>query len=181
MHCPRCGQKQVSEEIKFCSRCGFPLGLVAEILSHGGFLPQLAELYKKKQPKITKRNGIYFSLFWFMFFVFMMTPFWGIVDVDEMAAFSAITGVFGSLMIFLASLIFLKNPAKELPPGVLENQQTAATNLYGTNQNTLPPSQSIPVDSYMPPTGSWKAPETGELAQPHSVVDNTTKLLNKDR
>ena len=46
MYCPRCGQQQVSEEIKFCSRCGFPLGLVSEIIMHGGFLPQLADLYK---------------------------------------------------------------------------------------------------------------------------------------
>ena len=47
MHCPSCGQQQVSLETKFCSRCGFPLGVVSEVLAHGGFLPQLAELYKK--------------------------------------------------------------------------------------------------------------------------------------
>ena len=33
MYCPRCSQQQVSEETKFCSRCGLPLGLVSELLA----------------------------------------------------------------------------------------------------------------------------------------------------
>ncbi len=48
MYCPNCSQQQISEETKFCSRCGLPLGLVSEILANGGFLPQLDELYKDK-------------------------------------------------------------------------------------------------------------------------------------
>ena len=43
MHCPRCGQQQISDQTKFCSRCGFQLGLVSELLMNGGFLPQLAD------------------------------------------------------------------------------------------------------------------------------------------
>jgi hypothetical protein len=31
MHCPRCGQQQISDQTKFCSRCGFQLGLVSEL------------------------------------------------------------------------------------------------------------------------------------------------------
>ncbi|MEJ7699628.1 MAG: hypothetical protein WKF71_08300 [Pyrinomonadaceae bacterium] len=57
MFCPRCSQEQVSSETKFCSRCGFPLGLVSEILAHGGFLPQLAELYQDKKI-LTRKNGL---------------------------------------------------------------------------------------------------------------------------
>jgi uncharacterized protein with PQ loop repeat len=181
MHCPRCGQKQISPEIKFCSRCGFPLGLVSEILAHGGFLPQLADLYKTKS-KFTRRNGLIFSLFWFLFFVLIMTPFWGIVDVDELAGMSAILGIFGGLMIFLASFFFLKNPPKENPAMLNEPPSPNAFNIHNTNSsNALPPRQSVPVDAYVPPAaGSWKAPETGDL-QPRSVIENTTKLLNKDK
>ena len=181
MHCPRCGQKQVSPEIKFCSRCGFPLGLVSEILAHGGFLPQLADLYKTKT-KFTRRNGMIFSLFWFLFFVLIMTPFWGIVDVDELAGMSAILGIFGGLMIFLGSIFFLKNPPKDNPAMLNEPSSPNAFNIHNTNSsNALPPQQSVPVDAYVPPSaGSWKAPETGDL-QPRSVIENTTKLLNKDK
>lgn len=180
MHCPRCGQKQVSEDIKFCSRCGFPLGLVSEILAHGGFLPQLADLYKTKT-KFTRRNGLIFSLFWFLFFVLIMTPFWGIVDVDELAGMSAILGVFGGLMIFLGSIFFLKNPPKEYSAALNEPPRRNVFDIHHTNSSQLPPPQSVPVDNYVPPSaGSWKAPNTGDL-QPRSVVEDTTKLLNKDR
>ena len=66
MHCPSCGQQQVSNDTKFCSRCGMPLGLVSELLVHGGFLPQLAALDKKKKTIFTKKNGVVFGVFWFM-------------------------------------------------------------------------------------------------------------------
>src|SRR5687768_16657145 len=108
MHCPRCGQQQVSEEIKFCSRCGFPLGLISEVLAHGGFLPQLADLHKSK-PRFTKKHGVVFSVFWFMFFVLILTPFWGIMGVEEMAGICAVIGIFGGLMWLIGSLVFLKS------------------------------------------------------------------------
>ena len=58
MHCPRCGQQQISDQTKFCSRCGFQLGLVGELLENGGFLPQLAELHKGKTPLFSRKNGV---------------------------------------------------------------------------------------------------------------------------
>jgi predicted amidophosphoribosyltransferase len=48
MFCPRCSQEQVSEETKFCSRCGFPLGLVSEILTTADFFRSLPKLKKAK-------------------------------------------------------------------------------------------------------------------------------------
>src|SRR5215207_1002707 len=38
MYCPNCGQQQVSEEMRFCSRCGLALTGLAEWLA-GGSLP----------------------------------------------------------------------------------------------------------------------------------------------
>ena len=40
MHCPKCGQQQVTDEMRFCSRCGFSLGIVTELLVTGGTLPE---------------------------------------------------------------------------------------------------------------------------------------------
>ena len=39
MFCPQCGQQQVSGIVRFCSRCGFPLDGVIQLLSAGGMLP----------------------------------------------------------------------------------------------------------------------------------------------
>src|SRR5688572_17541892 len=35
MFCPRCGQQQVSDEMRFCSRCGLPIGGLIEWLGRG--------------------------------------------------------------------------------------------------------------------------------------------------
>ena len=190
MHCPRCGQQQASEEIRFCSKCGFPLGLISEILANGGFLPQLADLYKTKS-FWTKKNGVMLSVFWFIFFVLIATPFWGIMDVGEMAGITAILGIFGSLMILIASLVFLRS-SKELQPSS-HNPMTTNQNvqipvaaqplpgLHGANaRQALPPQHSVPASEYVAPKpGSWK--DTNDLVQPNSVTDETTKILaNKE-
>ena len=39
MYCPQCGQQQVSDVTRFCSRCGFPLDGAAAVLASGGALP----------------------------------------------------------------------------------------------------------------------------------------------
>lgn len=178
MHCPSCGQQQISEETKFCSRCGFPLALVGELLMHGGFLPQLAEFYKRKSI-FNKKNGVMFSLFWFIFFLLIMAPLWGIADVDELAGASAIIGIFGGLLMLIASLVFLKS-SKTIDFPMSELPRANPQHLYGAQPAALPPQQSQPVSSYAPPgPGRWKAADTGDL-QPRSVTEGTTKLLQKD-
>ena len=39
MFCPQCGQRQISNEARFCSGCGFSLNVVSELLPTGGQLP----------------------------------------------------------------------------------------------------------------------------------------------
>jgi len=38
MYCPQCSQEQVAEEMHFCSRCGFPLTIVSQLVANGGAL-----------------------------------------------------------------------------------------------------------------------------------------------
>jgi uncharacterized protein with PQ loop repeat len=180
MFCPRCSQEQISEEIKFCSRCGFPLGLVSEILAHGGFLPQLAETDKNKK-RWTRKNGLVFALFWFMLFSFILTPMFGILDIDKMAGMCAILGTMGGLFLTVLSFAYLKNEPKIKGFYNQELPNYKANNLYTSQQAALPPQQTQPAQSYVPAANSWKAPDTGDLVQPHSVTDGTTKLLEKDK
>jgi hypothetical protein len=180
LHCPRCGQQQVSEEIKFCSRCGMPLGIVSEVVAQGGHLAQLAQLGKKNK-FFNKKNGVIFSAFWFMFFVLIMTPFWGIVGVEELAGVSAIIGIFGGLMWMIGALVLLPSSRHAIGNEVGSYASQTAQGLYGHGQQTaLPPQQSQPVSSYVPAAGGWRAPDTGEFANPGSVTDNTTRLLKHD-
>ena len=174
MHCPSCGQQQISIETKFCSRCGLPLSVVSEVLSQGGYLPQLAEL-NKKGTIFTRRNGIAFSLLWLLFFLLIMAPFWGILNVEKLAGVSAIFGIFGGLMLFISSLIFLKKPYVSY--GDSAYQQPPAGLYGGRQQGSLPPQQSIPASQYSPAAGNWR--DTNDL-QPTSVTESTTRLLNDE-
>jgi amino acid transporter len=178
MHCPRCGQEQISEEIKFCSRCGFPLGLISEVLAHGGFLPQLAELNQKKTI-FTRKNGVILSVFWFIFFTMLLTSIFGIAGAEELTAICAVIGIFGGLMIMIASLLLLKPAKKNYGFPGLEIPGSNPQTLYGAQQkNALPPQQTIPTSGYVPPAaGNWR--DTNDLT-PTSITENTTRLLQKD-
>ena len=180
MHCPSCGQQQVSSEIKFCSRCGFPMGLVSEILAHGGYLPQLAELNKKKT-FFNKKNGVVFGVFWMIVLMMLLPAIIGIFNgPGEAQGLFAVLGVFGGLMIIIGSLVMLPSSKQYplIPAQSLNPPHPGAQGLYGAGQHqALPPQQSIPASAYAPPrAGSWR--DTNDL-QP-SVTESTTKLLEKD-
>ena len=180
MHCPRCGQQQVSEEIKFCSRCGFPLGLVSEILTHGGFLPQLTELNNNKK-MLTRNNGLKISLVWFLLINFILVPLAAITHAPGgIVAGLAIVGFCGGLLLAALSFLFMPK-AQNSYQNQFQNETNAPQFLGGNKaQNSLPPQTSQPISAYAPPNaGSWKAPDTGNLV-PHSVTEGTTKLLQKD-
>lgn len=180
MYCPGCGQQQVTNETRFCSRCGLPLGLVAEILSYGGFLPQLDELNKKKKKVPSRRNGLIFSLFWFIFFVLIMTPFWAILEVEGLAAMSSILGIFGALLWVLTSVFFFEKNNQTSNNQMIDAADAQRQSLHGFTgkANALPPQQSIPTSAYVPPKqGNWR--DTNDLVQT-SVTEGTTKLLERE-
>ena len=147
MHCPRCGQQQISDQTKFCSRCGFQLGLVVELLENGGFLPRLAELHKGKNPFFSRKNGVIFSILWFIVWVMMMPAFFGIAGADEVAAVSAVFGTFSTMMLLVISFAFLKRAPKPHELAAHQMQSGAPpVSLHGnTSVGALPPPQSQPV------------------------------------
>ena len=180
MHCPRCGQQQISNQIKFCSRCGLPLEIVAEVLSHDGFLPQLNYLQENKK-WFTRKSGLKIALLWFAFFMFFLLPLATITDAPEEVVIAIVTLSFTvGFLISLLSWLFLPS-SRETVKNKFEKEQftTRELNKKRVNAELLPLKDST-VSSYVPPAaGLWKAPDTGELV-PYSVTDHTTKLLQKD-
>jgi hypothetical protein len=177
MYCPNCGQQQISDQTKFCSRCGLPLSLIAEVLAHDGTLPQLAAADKKGR-FLNRKNGVAFSALWCLFFLLIMAPFWGIVNVDELAGVSAVIGIFGGLMWLIVSLVFL--PSRRSVSVPLQPTQPSPAYVHGQQgYGSLPPVQSMPADVYggSRPAGNWR--DTNDL-EPTSVTENTTRLLDKD-
>lgn len=152
-----------------------PMGVVAEVVANGGTLPQLEQLAQLnfKKPFFSKRNGVVFGTFWFIFLTMFCTAFFGILGApEELIGIIAISGVFGAMMIIIGSLVLL--PSSK-PPVVLPAGVQAALG-GSTGQPALPPQQSIPASMYAPPqAGNWR--DTNDL-QPTSVTESTTRLLD---
>jgi hypothetical protein len=155
-----------------------PLTLVSEVMMHGGYLPQLAELDKAQTSIWTRKNGVMFSIFWFIFWVPLMAAvFGGVFNVEILGELCALLGVMGSALIFIFSLAYLKGKPKYNVPGQYPQQQVPNA-MYGHQAAALPPQQSMPAQSYVQPgAGSWR--DTNDL-EPHSVTEGTTKLLEKE-
>jgi hypothetical protein len=180
MHCPACGQQQVSAETKFCSRCGMPLSLVSEVVAHGGYLPQLAQLAQMghKKPWFSKKNGVLFGVIWFIFFTMFSTALLGILNApEELIAIIAVTGVFGAMMIIIGSLVGL--PSSKPPQFNTASLQWAPSQLrQPAEPGALPPQTSVPAGGYaVPAAGRWR--DTNDL-EPASVTESTTRLLRED-
>lgn len=178
VYCPRCGQEQVSAEIRFCSRCGFLMTGLAEVVLTGGIPQQLTPAGAKLPTP--RRRGLKQGGGWFLFGV-IVVPILGILSNilrfnDDIVGLAAVVFFLGGIVRMLYALIFESgNPAdKTLEENVMQTAQKFMNKKPPAN--ALPPHQSIPVDSYAPPRqANWR--DTSDL-EPSSVTDNTTKLLN---
>jgi hypothetical protein len=181
MHCPDCGQQQVNEEIRFCSRCGLPLSLISQVVANRGSLPQLAELNRKKT-FLSKKTGIFIGITWMLFFIFIVTTFLEIMRAPgELSSMVAVFGIFSGVMMIVGSAFFLPGSAGDGRKDEYADpplRDLPHRDLNASPQGALPPPRSVPVQNYAPPDqkNRW---ETNDLAQP-SVTEGTTKLLDND-
>jgi hypothetical protein len=60
MYCPKCSQQQISDEMRFCSRCGFSLSAVRELIASGSAIVEHgaeAQAGQLSQSQRGVRNG----------------------------------------------------------------------------------------------------------------------------
>jgi hypothetical protein len=158
MFCPNCGQQQISDEMRFCSRCGLALSGLAEWLGGGGVPAKRGEqaLLASPRRKAMRRAGKV------MFGSAVLFPIFFVISLifDEAGPmFVPIAVFFVSLVMMLYARLFSDKTA---PVG----HQTAQTTALGSTSAR----------------GSLGAQQvrTNELIQPPSVTDHTTKLLDNE-
>ncbi|MCA1555405.1 MAG: hypothetical protein LC747_01825 [Acidobacteria bacterium] len=178
MYCPKCGQSQVSAEVRFCSRCGFPLVAVGDLLMTGGVLPVHAvdDAHVSPPPMSPRRRGVkkgaavlLVSLFLIPFFLIMHEA---IGLPGEFALFGVIGAIGAILRIIFAALFEDGAPrtSQFAPP----QQHYTPPRINPVAQEMLPSAQSTPVNNYRQPQVN-----TSEIMHPPSVTDHTTRLLEK--
>ena len=183
MFCPQCGQQQVSNEVRFCSRCGFQLAAVTGLLASGGALPVGGAQGGEPPPTTPRRKGVRQGGQRLLFGIFLM-PVLAIMHelfrTPEELPLIGVLVFFAGLLRLIYALIFEEGPlrrqktlphfqyAPPLAPGQLPQRDAAG----------LPPAQASSAQSYVPPRGT----NTAETPyRPPSVTEGTTRLLDDQR
>ncbi len=179
MHCPQCGQQQVSDSLRFCSRCGFPLEGVLQLLGSGGALP----FYQPSGPRemSARRKGVRQGAALFLAGA-VLVPMMGIINsfthgpslLDILVPLAAVIFFLGGLMRMLFAAIFEEGAPNHHQIMTTPYASPPVSQLGAHAPAALPAAQNNPM-------GGWRPrPNTSEIRHPASVTENTTRLLDKD-
>lgn len=172
MFCPNCSQQQVSDETRFCSRCGFQLGVVKALLASdgaGGGAPRPPDPARRKKD-LTVGAAL---MFLFALVVAAVT-----VDLPPSHSNRIVCLVIAWLLLTL--FINLRPLVRYFLGGgpAAENKGASdlATRVIPAAPNpALPPARAVPAAG---PAGQQF--DTAEVAQPPSVTERTTNILGKN-
>lgn len=170
MYCPNCGQQQMSEEMRYCSRCGLALSGLAEWIAGGNLTAnstekvQVSELSPRRKGIRRAAKLMFFSVALFPVFLVISLA----IDEGGPLAFP--------LIIFFVSLVWMLYARLFGDPTARMIDTTFQTSTLGstTARGSLPPAAA----NSMPGLGRQQV-RTNELAQPSSVTEHTTRLLDE--
>jgi hypothetical protein len=172
MYCPNCGQQQISDEMRFCSRCGLALTALAEWLA-GGVLPVKAP-DQALVPAISPRRKHMRRAAKLMFFSGVLFPIFLVacLAVNEGGPMVVPIGIFFIALVWmLYARLF-----KDATPRAI-NQAPQTTMLGSPSARvSLPPATTTAI-----PGAGRQQVRTNELAQPPSVTEHTTRFLDNEQ
>lgn len=174
MYCPRCGQQQISDEMKFCSRCGLPISELAEWVAGAG-VPATKAATKKDSARSPRGNGIRLGAK-VMFLSGVLLPIFLAISIAVGEGGPMILPAvifFVGLTIMVYSRLFGEN----IPS--FESDKSQTSRLAAVSEaSALPPASNIPIHN----AGDFARPRvrTNELRQRPSVTEHTTKLLDQE-
>lgn len=186
MFCPNCSQKQVSDQIKFCKSCGFPLEDVTEIIKNEGYVERneieyidLVEYTRDLKRAVTK--GVIIITLSIIYFILSLIL--GIPEPSYAVQLNLLVGV----LMFLTGLILIgnsffkrisidseqkdhQNTARHHPPPIFDSPTTPFM-LYEQDQSEFIEAK---------PLNTNRLRSEQSVGQPPSVAEGTTKLLRKE-
>lgn len=171
MYCPKCGQQQPADDVRFCSRCGFNLDCVSELLAGGSLVTNEAVNQRSPQSLSPRKKGVRQGAKLMFISVVVLPIIFGLALLFEGPAPLLIP-----LTIFLAGLtrmIYSRLFGEDEAP-VYRQPLTARPGATPVSFALPPPSQSVRAAG-----AGTKRPDTAEMMPRGSVTDGTTKLLDK--
>ncbi|MCM3872367.1 MAG: zinc ribbon domain-containing protein [Pyrinomonadaceae bacterium] len=173
MFCPKCNQQQATEEMRFCSRCGFPLSVVADLLAHNGVLTKVnaetrEDCLSPRQKGVQQGVLLLFASLVVGLFITLLSVF-----------------VIGSPELFIpitAGILFLSGILRVVYANTFERAGEIEEQAHGVAQvraaelgYALPSPQRMLVTGY-----EAQRVNTAELVTPPSVTEQTTRLLDRE-
>ena len=178
MYCPKCSQEQISDEMRFCSRCGFSLIAVRDLVASGNALVKP----EGETPQLSCGQRGVRRAAWMLLASVALASFVGFLTAmdDDFAVFFMfpflifIIGL--SLMlygVFIADKRAARKKAAALQLQLAASMQAQLNAAPRTPE--LYPSRMTPDESF-----AARRPQTAEMVRPPSVTENTTRLLDED-
>ena len=178
MYCPKCGQQQLSNDVRFCSRCGFLLEGVHAVLASGGLAPRYVQ--PGNVPLSPRSKGVRQGAMLMLSTLFVV-PVISLISVfivggeEVIIPLAAIFCFIGGLLRMLYALMMEDAYAQVEPNQMAPYAPPGVPQFDRSGHNA-----ALPPASVNPASGWRSRPNTAELVRPPSVTENTTRLLDKD-
>lgn len=173
MYCPKCSQQQLSDDVRFCSRCGFSLSGVAELMTTDGVLVRrpagAGDERLSPRQKGVRMGALLMLTCSLIALVQALMP--SLIDKLVVLAAPVIIGFFVGFVRLLYALFFEE---KELSSKQRAATSHEASELWGTPAASLPPRRGVSVADWA------RRSNTAEMVRPLSVTEATTELLKND-
>lgn len=157
--------------MRFCSRCGFSLAIVSQLVRSGGVLAGFEP--EAKGQLSPRQKGVRWGAI-LMIISAVLVPLAALMTAMKGDFFLLFIPLFLTFVFGLARLLHAFFLAQNTPTENANPSAAKTRSLTDAHQTALPAGQSVPV-------ANWRQPvNTSEMAQPVSVTDNTTRLLNDE-
>ena len=171
MYCPRCSQQLLSDELRFCSRCGFAVGVVRDVIASG------AEVNSQIAPPSSSQKNVRRGT-WLMIAalaIFLFVAFISAMD-DDFAPFLILPAL--CFLLGFISLVYGVFFAEKREKRLRERFEKSRAMTLDSANNIRARELQAPRDV---PSFAPSRTQTAEMVEPRSVTENTTRLLDDER
>lgn len=182
MYCPKCSQEQISDEVRFCPRCGFQLDALKLMLAGNQNGLSMSEAERQTQLVSTRKRDVLIGASVMLAAAISIV----LLTISSVAGTPWQAVVIPLLLVWLGivSVILLSGHARREITNLFSKDDSAPASQIVSKlirrlnpsafHQVLPPAQSEPISEF----GAWRV-NTAELTPPSSVTEHTTNSLNR--